>query len=325
MELMLILPLLLGAALLGLVFDDDGGGSNNTTPPPPPPPPGAFSGATELNPYGDIVNGTAGADMIKGLGGDDELSGGAGEDALFGGAGLDTLSGGAATDILAGGVGNDILLGGTQDDYLIADNGADTSYGGFGDDIVFGGFGGDHAFGGNGDDLVVGHRGEDLVRGGNGNDIVTGNMLYTGIFNANDAYAIENDAGINQISDIPRMGDLAQRDDLKEDEVFGDVGDDDLYIGDKDIATGGIGADDYFISPESGTSDSAEINGFVSGQDQIIVQYYGAAAPTITIGNDGGGNATVLADGVEVGLLNGAAGAVLASDITVEMIPLFTG
>ncbi|MEO0358394.1 MAG: calcium-binding protein [Pseudomonadota bacterium] len=320
MELVLLLPWLLGAGLLALIFDNDSGSGSGS----------GGSGGTNLTSGNDSNLGTNGDDLISGLGGDDSLSGGLGDDVLIGGADSDSLNGGSGNDVLVGddgtGVvnptdGRDVMQGGTGDDILIGDNGQDGLFGQDGNDIMFGGFGADNVFGANGDDLAVGHRGEDTVRGGLGNDIVSGNMLYQGLMTAAEAQTLQNDGLANDPSNITRLGALSQRDDLVADRVLGDAGDDDLYIGDADIASGGIGADEFFVSPQSGTNIASEITDFEPGIDEVVVQFAaGAAAPTITLGADGSGNAQVIANGTVVATLNGQAGAVALTDIRVEPV-----
>lgn len=60
--------------------------------------------------FGELLNGTAGADTIDGFGGNDILRGGAGADRLNGGAGRDILDGGSNDDVLTGGGDGDVFV-----------------------------------------------------------------------------------------------------------------------------------------------------------------------------------------------------------------------
>ncbi len=319
MEFALLLPWLLGAGLLALIFDND----DDNGPAP------VVDDTISLTNGDDSNLGSADDDLISGLQGNDSLSGGAGDDTLEGDQGADTLAGGTGNDVLVGdqgtgvvntGDGRDVLQGGDGDDILIGDNGADGLFGQDGNDVMFGGFGGDRLFGADGDDIVVGHRGEDFVRGGLGNDVVSGNMLYQGLITSAEAQELQNNGQPNDPADIARLGQISQRDDLVADRVFGDGGDDDLYLGDADTGIGGTGADEFFISPESGTNTAAVISDFEPGTDEIVVQFAtGAAAPVITF-QTVGPDEQVLANGTVVATVSGQAGNVAATDVRVEVV-----
>jgi serralysin len=76
--------------------------------------------------YGDFdannIFGFAGDDNLFGDAGDDSLDGGDGNDNLYGGSGNDSLYGGSGNDNLYGGGGRDTLVGGTGNDtyYLVS-------------------------------------------------------------------------------------------------------------------------------------------------------------------------------------------------------------
>lgn len=195
----------------------------------------------------DVVKGGGGADLLRGGDGADALDGEGGADILEGGEGGDQLNGGAG-DTLLGGNGNDILIassaalggidGGNGFDTLIYDtagpiggdfssfgveqlvgsehgdglsmsNATDNRFisGRGGDDQLIGGMGNDELQGGTGqDNLDGGAGGSDVLRGGGGNDVLSGGS-----------------------------GDA----------LFGDEGDDTLYVFDIAIAgiAGGTGYD----------------------------------------------------------------------------------
>ncbi|NEP27392.1 calcium-binding protein [Moorena sp. SIO3I6] len=66
---------------------------------------------------------------------DNTIYGTSGNDSLYGYGGSDTMYGGSGNDYLSGGFGNDYLSGGSGNDYLSGDIGSDTMYGGSGNDI----------------------------------------------------------------------------------------------------------------------------------------------------------------------------------------------
>ena len=98
--------------------------------------------------FGQVINGTNGADTLTGTIGDDTITGGDGNDTLNGGNGNDVLDGGSGTDTLNGGQGMDRLIGGLDSDVMTGS--------GSGDTFIFG------AFDGNADTIT------DFVRGTGG-------------------------------------------------------------------------------------------------------------------------------------------------------------
>ncbi|MBX7249994.1 MAG: hypothetical protein K1X35_13240 [Caulobacteraceae bacterium] len=155
--------------------------------------------------FGNLFNGTAGADTLNGTAFIDTINGLAGADTLKGQDGDDVLNGGDDNDILEGGLGNDTLVGGAgidKADYRNATAGVtvnlsittaqntvaagldtisgvedvlgsaynDTITGDAGANSLQGRGGNDTLNGGDGNDALVGGAGADTMNGGNGLD-----------------------------------------------------------------------------------------------------------------------------------------------------------
>ncbi|MGV6839160.1 MAG: calcium-binding protein [Planktomarina sp.] len=341
MELLYGLPLILAGALIADLFNLDifgNGSSNDINLPSASGTDGTGGAAASTDPFADATELSAGDDtntagsnddIIKALAGDDTVNGSDGQDVIFGNTGTDALFGGNGDDLLIGDDGTaanlstdarDVLDGGDGNDILIGNGGDDGMFGQAGNDMMLAGFGADRLFGGGGDDTLEGQRGEDFVRGGSGNDIVSGNMLYQGIMTAEEGYDLLTDPNVNSTADITRLGELQQRDDFQADTVYGDAGNDMLYIGDRDTGIGGAGNDTFFISPEAGTNTATIVQDFVQGEDAIVLQYSGATAPTFTLGNDGSGNATITVNGTVVATVSNAATTLTTADVTLQPV-----
>lgn len=158
MELLILLPILVGFAVYSL-FDSDssGGGTNVASDTPEVAPPSAkddrvIAGTDANNSLegalgrdlilagegADTISGDMGYDLILGEGGSDVIYGGQGYDTIFGGRGADTISGLDGNDDLIGGPGNDVIYGGNGFDYMVGTSGADTIYGGVDNDYIVG-------------------------------------------------------------------------------------------------------------------------------------------------------------------------------------------
>jgi Ca2+-binding RTX toxin-like protein len=180
--------------------------------------------------YGDAGNdtltgGDAGNDIDGGIG-NDIITGGALNDYIYGRDGDDTIDarngnnfvdGGAGKDSITCGIGNDSIVGGDGDDGISAGAGNDLVYGGNGSDSIAGGDGNDSLYGEAGDDIIDGGKGVDVIHGGLGNDSLYGQKGNFWGRTARDTYDGEGDA------------------------VYGDDGDDILYVGIYDYADGGAG------------------------------------------------------------------------------------
>jgi Ca2+-binding RTX toxin-like protein len=91
---------------------------------------------------------------------------------LDAGADADELDGGDGDDRLVAGAGDDIVTGGAGNDTIGGDAGADRIGGGDGDDTIDGGAGRDTIAGEAGNDTLAGGDGNDSIDGGAGNDTV---------------------------------------------------------------------------------------------------------------------------------------------------------
>lgn len=197
---------------------------------------------------------------------------------LQGTEGDDTLSGGIGYDILTGDEGNDDLRGGEEDDLIL---------GGQDDDLLQGDSGNDVLHGGDGADTMIGGAGSDILDG---------------------TSTLDEDALVASLATAKYFSDLSFNfDNTSPDTDEGDVmegrgGDDDLYMGSNDSATGGAG-EDFFIGGEwIRPGEPAIVEDYDEAEDVIFYQFEnGGAVPTITTSVDAvTGDATVYADGDEV-------------------------
>ncbi len=192
----------------------------------------------------DAAFGTGGVDALTGSFNNDVLTGGDGQDALFGDDGNDLLSGGGGNDELHGDFGDDDLHGGDGIDFLDGGEGHDTLDGGAGRDALFGGEGNDALYGGSEDDVLHGGAGADTLNGGSGNDTLNGTFSHG---------SGDQDAG---------------------DLLLGGSGDDQIILGNNDVAQGGSGAD-TFVSGDHITDDASAgtVSDFNPSEDRIEVIY----------------------------------------------------
>ena len=236
----------------------------------------------------------AGDEAVHAFGGagDDQMTAGDGAGALYGGAGDDLLTGEAGaggTDLLHGGSGDDTIAGGAGSEYLDGGEhgldpaeGDDVIDGGAGDDTIRGGWGADSLSGGDGDDLID-HRGTDEER------IIAEEWHH-------DWY-----------------------EDGAADTLDGGAGDDTLVMSSGDVATGGAGADVFWIYPEDSGADPAVITDFEPGEDFLrITLDHGAAGEVALVPSEDGADMLVQIDGQTVAILQGATEAG-ASDLYVEV------
>ena len=187
----------------------------------------AFDGAPTLD-ASSFVSGTFVAKI--GGAGPDTWTGTAGDDVFYAGAGDDKVSGLGGNDYLVGEAGSDTLDGGDGDDRLTGDYGSDTLYGGAGNDTLSAGHsgGGDDStsanflYGGDGNDDLSGAEGKDTLEGGAGDDAL---------------YSAYGDG------DVLRGGDGKDRLEANGATLDGGAGDDTIFIGVKNLITGGGGAD----------------------------------------------------------------------------------
>lgn len=202
-----------------------------------------------------LLNGAGGADLISGGDGDDLLFGGDGGDWLAGNDGDDIVQGEAGNDEIYGGRGDDRIEGGDGDDEIYGENNDDLLFGNAGADIIVGGDGADHLEGGSGDDQLQGSAGDDVLIGGAGSDTLqggSGNDVLSGVVEGDSENDIETDV---------------------RDFLNGGLGDDQLIIGNDDIASGGEGSDLFEIGGWLSEGNGATIMDFEPDQDAIVLVY----------------------------------------------------
>lgn len=254
----------------------------------------------------DVLNGTVNGDLILAGAGDDTLNGAQRGDVLFGNRGADVVNGGPGNDVLVwtNGDGSDTMDGGPGTDTVVVEGGnaGETfTLGSGGNDALFqrssqtafqldmqrveifdlqsqggndrftvddlsgsainqvhfrGGDGADTlngqntsppivAEGENGADRLTGGSGSDQLHGGNGNDILRGNAGNDWLDGGNGNDTLNGGQG--------------------RDVLEGGAGDDTL--------NGGPGRDAFIIGPNEGNDT---IQGFASGQDQIVMRGFTA-------------------------------------------------
>jgi VCBS repeat-containing protein len=202
---------------------------------------GSLGGLPDATEGDDRIDSGAGDDFVAAGGGNDTVASSAGLDELDGGDGIDTLDftnapGGAFIvlgqgDVFGDGYGNsdsainfENALGSdlADDPFLAGSGGQNILDGQGGNDQVYGGGGDDTLIGGTGNDFLVGEEDTDTLLGGDDNDTLLGGRTDFNPFNSN-----------------------LRLDDLANDFLFGEGGDDTLELGVGDIGEGGDG-DDVF-------------------------------------------------------------------------------
>jgi Ca2+-binding RTX toxin-like protein len=180
--------------------------------------------------YGDAGNDTlTGSDFgnrIEGGAGNDTITSGAMADTIFGGDGDDTIDAGNGNNYVDGGIGKDSIKCGIGDDSIVGGDGDDAIDAGAGNDLVYGGNGNDFILGNAGNDTLYGEAGNDTIDGGVGADIVRGGA-------GNDTLYGQKGNFYGRGADENYLG--------EGDKVYGDDGDDILYVGMNDYADGGAG------------------------------------------------------------------------------------
>ena len=217
----------------------------------------------------DGVFGGNGNDDVNGALGDDRVDGNSGDDLVSGGEGNDTVLGSSGDDILLGQDGDDVLRGGKDDDILIDGSGTDDFHGSLGDDLIIAsGFG------------VSESAAQDLF---------------------------ENpDPTLDTAGTIARLGlDFSQDTDLDGDVVNAGYGADTIFGGIGDTLTGGEGADTFVTGEWVVGQDATVITDFAADEDVLLYSYDDTQTePVLTSvaedNADGGSDAIVMADGVEV-------------------------
>ena len=157
-------------------------------------------------------------------------------------------------DNLGLGDGNDSYLGTDEGDFVLGQAGNDVIDGAAGNDTLEGNTGNDSLTGGAGADILSGGGDSDKISGGDGNDVLSSDRA-------------DSDADWTR-------GDVEH--------LFGGDGDDKLFFSSEDIATGGVGADNFGLV-ETGEG-AARITDFDAIDDDVTIYVDGlseAEAPPI--------------------------------------------
>lgn len=248
----------------------------------------------------DEITAGAGTDFLLGGDNDDELQAGAGRDFANGQFGNDVVRGGAGDDLVRGGAGNDTVFGGDGDDVVFGCPGDDTLYGGAGDDVLRGAQGTDELNGGAGDDLLITGQGADVLNGGTGDDELIGTDVIKGYISFSDMQKIADNPDQSIAETLRRPIELVNE--ISGPDILnGGAGDDRIWLGRNDVATGGAGADDFFAAMGANTWGFGEILDFDPDEDVLSVGYLKAdGPPDVEIDAYGDDFFTVMADGVAV-------------------------
>jgi len=286
-ELLFILPLLLGFGLYEL-FTSDSADSNEDPNP-------ADNGGTDNGPTATVFSGDENAE---------EIAGGEGDDVVAGGGNNDTLTGDDADDVLLGEAGNDVMSATQGYDTLLGGGGDDTIFGGRGQDWLIGGAGDDFLLGGEGDDTISGSTGADTLVGFKGNDLISGldirndaDALETNLLaSTTEAAQIAQDLEDNVVANfdtsatpdiLARLSDgltSANTTDNADDELFGGRGDDTL-IGDySDTLTGGRGKDDFEILSD-GANEAVTVTDLDTSLDALNIIVPAGTNPAVSLVN----------------------------------------
>lgn len=234
----------------------------------------------------DEILGNGGADLMDGRGGDDHIEGGDGNDVAWGGDGDDSLWGDDGNDTLTGQAGNDALEGGDGNDSLAGSEGDDTLEGGLGNDTLIGGEGHESLTGEDDDDWLVGGAGHDTLIGGKGSDVLDGGT-------GNDVMSGVEEPGTPQETDF----------------LNGQDGDDRMFVGAGDYASGGSGNDEFVLQEWMNESSVAHVMDYDPGHDQLVIVYDASVHtdPVLSIEpNATGGGQSVFIDGSKVAVVHGA-------------------
>lgn len=224
---------------------------------------------------GKEINGSSGKDTLEGTSGDDTISGGKGFDDILAGAGDDKAFGGLGKDLLVGGAGADDLHGDNWNDGLFGGSGNDNLYGGSSQDLLVGGSGNDLLDGGSGDDALMDRSGSDVLYGGDGDDLLVASDIFTRDLTPADYDGLRDDTlERDEDGDVIFAG-LGLKDGSNSDgadTLFGGAGDDVLFLGNDDVATGGAGMDDFLVGDWIADSGSAAlITDFNSSEDLVVI------------------------------------------------------
>ena len=286
MELLFLLPLLLGFGLYEL-FTSDSADSNKD-----PDPDDNGGTDTDNGPTATVFSGDENAE---------DIAGGAEDDVVAGGGNSDTLSGGDADDLLLGEAGNDSMSATQGFDTLLGGAGNDTIYGGRGEDWLIGGTGDDFLLGGEGDDTLSGSSGADTLEGFKGNDLISGldirkdadaletNLLASTTEAGQIAQDLEDYVSTNfDTSTTPNIlarleNSLTSADpaDTADDQLFGGRGDDTLLGDFSDTITGGRGKDAFGILSD-GANEAVTVTDLDPSLDALNITVPTGTNPAVT-------------------------------------------
>lgn len=187
--------------------------------------------------------------------------------------GDDASTGGTDSDPLCGDVGGDSIDGSYS-----GGAGADTLAGNDADNWIYGGDGDDWLVGGAGNDHLFGDKGADILDGGNGNDTLSGR---------------EGSGEWEQV-----------------DYLNGEDGDDVLFLGAGDQATGGGGSDTFVLQGSAVENAVARVLDYDQTHDKLIVNYDPSVHPDPVLAvepNDDGTEHVVFLDGSKLAIVHGDA------------------
>jgi Ca2+-binding RTX toxin-like protein len=247
---------------------------------------------------------------LRGTAGDDTLTAQAPNQAWFLDAGNDRLEGSDADDFADAGAGDDRLQMREGDDIVLAGDGNDTVDAGIGFDLVRGGNGDDLLVGNGGNDTLDGETGADTLLGGSGADLLRGGA-------GND---VLSGMGLRSATGADGLLDGI-------DTLLGGEGDDLLWLGARDIAYGGAGADTFALdSRHPAQGGGAQILDFDDATDRLDLVYAPQTGPggapvvpqvTVTPGQNGAYAISV--DDRIVALVN-AGGNTISADM-IRLVP----
>lgn len=292
MELLFLLPLLVGFGLYELFTSDP---ADSTDEPNPDDNGGTDGGGTDGGPTATVFSGDENAE---------EIAGGEGDDVVAGGGNNDTLTGDDADDLLLGEAGDDSMSATQGFDTLLGGGGDDSMVGGRGQDWLIGGAGDDFLLGGEGDDTLSGSTGADTLEGFKGNDLISGldirddadalqtNLLASASGATQIAQSLEDYVTTNfDVSATPDI--LARLDrgltnanttDNADDELFGGRGDDTLVGDFSDTMTGGRGKDDFAILSD-GANEAVTVTDLDTSLDSLNITVPTGTNPAVTLVN----------------------------------------
>lgn len=173
------------------------------------------------------------------------------------------LIGTSGDDVVEGSLLDDILRGGDGSDMLQGNGGADQLHGDGGNDYLFGGDGNDRLEGGIGNDILNGEAGDDELLGGPGNDTLEdrlGNNILRGGEGDDQIHTGGNGS----------------------DQVFGEDGNDLMFIAGGGRFDGGEGGDAFFLSLDGASTASLQLSGGAGRDSYAFLSAATGASVTIT-------------------------------------------